>query len=280
MSATNNNPAPFFSAPDFTLYHSDCLSVLAALPEESVDLVFADPPYFMGMAAWDQSQGAESDFAFQRAWLAACKRVLKSDGTLVVSGMRRSIAQCALALEELGFSHQSTVVWWKPNLTSTPSRRHFVSNHETLIFAAKAGARPFFNHDIMREWRKNYAQQTRCPSCGAEVRVEITHSVGEQMGSVWAIPSTDRREKKFGYHPTQKPYDLLLRVVFASSREGDTVLDPFCGTGTTGLAAFKNGRKFIGCDFTKDYLDITVRRFEHLRKQLAARREPDFKPAA
>ena len=101
--------------------------------------------------------------------------------------------------------------------------------------------------------------------------MEVAHTVGEQMGSVWAIPTTDRREKIHGYHPTQKPYDLLLRIIYASTREGDTVLDPFCGTGTTGLAAYKNGRHFIGIDFTRDYLDITVRRFEHLCKQLATR---------
>jgi len=160
------------------------------------------------------------------------------------------------------------------------SRRHFVSNHETLIFAAKTPeARPFFNHDLMREWRKNYFQHLDCPSCGKPVRMEVTHMVGEQMGAS-GYPHHDWREKTFGYHPTQKPFELLLRIVYASSREGDLVLDPFCGTGTTGLAAYKNGRRFIGIDFTESYCEITVRRFEQLRKQLAAQREPDFKPAA
>ena len=271
---------PFFNVPGFTLFHDDCLSALSALDTESVELIFADPPYFMGKAAWDQSQGAEADFAFHRSWLAACKRVLKPNGTLVVSGMRRSIAQCLLALEEQNFTVQSTVVWWKPNLTSIVARRRFIANHETLLFASKVDARPFFNHALMRDWRKNYALQTPCPKCGELVCTEVTHKPGESMGSVWAIPATDKREKVFGYHPTQKPYDLLLRVVFASSREGDLVLDPFCGTGTTGLVAYKNGRDFIGIDFTKEYLDIAVRRFEHLKRQLANRNEPDFKPAA
>ncbi|RJO60568.1 MAG: site-specific DNA-methyltransferase [Dehalococcoidia bacterium] len=267
---------PYFSEPGcFTLYHGDCLRVLAELPPESVDMLFADPPFRIGKADWDKSEGLEKDFAFHRAWLAACRRVLKPDATIWVCGMVASIHQCGLALEELGYKQLSTVVWWKPDFGEYRSRRFLISNHETLIFAAKSStSRYYFNHDLMRDWRKNYRQQTTCAHCGASNEVELLHSPGEQMGSVWAIPKTPRWEKRFGRHETQKPLDLLTRVIFASTRQGDVVLDPFCGTGTTGIAAYKNGRQFVGIDFTEKYLEIAIRRFQHLKSQNNTRQTP------
>jgi len=116
----------------------------------------------------------------------------------------------------------------------------------------------------MKNWRKNYRQPCTCAHCGKINEVELLHTPGQQLGSVWAIPKTPPWEKSFGAHPTQKPLDLLVRVIYASTREGDLVLDPFCGTGTTGIAAHKCKRRFIGVDFTQSYLDIALRRFQHL----------------
>ncbi|RJO74444.1 MAG: site-specific DNA-methyltransferase [Myxococcales bacterium] len=269
---------PYFSEPGFTLYHGDCLNVLAKLPSESADTAFCDPPYHIGKAAWDQSEGLEKDYEFHRAWLSACRRVLKPDGTIWVCGMASSVHLCALALEKLGYKQLSTVVWWKPDFGEYRSRRYLVGDHETIIFAAKSSAsRYFFNHNLMRDWRKNYRKQTTCVHCGASNEVELLHAAGEQMGSVWAIPKTSEKEKFFGYHPTQKPLDLLTRVIFASTKQGGIVLDPFCGAGTTGIAAYKNGRQFIGIDFTEKYLDIAIRRFRHLKSQNSARQTQSSK---
>lgn len=280
---TSNELTPFFSEPHFTLYHGDCLRILEQLPENSVDCVIADPPYRIniGGVAWDKSEGPVKDLAFHKTWLAAARRVLKPDGCIWVCGMGASIHQCGVALLELGYKPLANVVWHKPNISYQPASRLLVSCHETLLLAAKSvSSRPFFNYELLREWRNNYKFRVVCEKCGETMNLELFHKPGQPMSNVWAFPSTDKREKLHGAHPTQKPLALMIRLIYASTQYGDTILDPFTGTGTTGLAAFKNGRKFIGIDFTKEYLDIAVRRFEHLRKQLAKYGEPDFKPVA
>ncbi len=265
-------PTPYYDAPGFTLYHSDCLEVLRALPDDSVDLVFSDPPYFMDRAEWDRSRSVKEEYDFHRAWLAECARILTKSGNLWVSNMRRGIHQCALAMEDVGLVSRHTVVWYKPNLRTTRSRSRLVSNHELLLHAVRHDAeRPFFNQEILRLWRKNYSLETPCSQCGGTTHVHPFHITGEPMGNVWAIPTTSRLEKRHGFHPTQKPYDLLLRIVYATSRKGDMVLDPFCGTGTSGIAAVRNGRRFIGVDFTQDYLDIAVKRFQEVQTSLVDR---------
>lgn len=280
---TSNELTPFFSEPHFTLYHGDCLRILEQLPESSVDCIIADPPYRIniGHATWDKSEGLAKDLAFHKAWLVACRRVLKSNGSIWIFGMGASIHECAIALLELDYKPLATVIWAKPNLVYPSSSRLLTSCHEMLILAAKSSdSRYFFNYELMRDWRSDYRKVVKCEKCGETTSVELFHKTGQPMGNVWIAPSTDKREKVHGFHPTQKPLSVITKLLYASSRESDLVLDPFCGTGTTGLAAYKNGRDFIGIDFTKEYLDIVVRRFEHLKRQLSNRNEPDFKPAA
>jgi site-specific DNA-methyltransferase (adenine-specific) len=256
---------PYLKEKNFVLYHNDLFSVLAELPEHSIDMVFADPPYNLSndgftvqagkmvsvnKGAWDKSKGFEQDYEFHRAWLEACRRVLKPHGTLWVSGTYHSIYQCGHAIQSLGYHLLNDITWYKPNAAPNLSCRMFTASHETLLWVRKEKkASHTFNYDDMREgdWSGDFMK-----------------APAKQMRSVWAINTPKPWEKKYGKHPTQKPLDLLERIVLASTKPGDIVLDPFTGSSTTGLAAVKHGRKFIGIDKEKDYLELSKKRFADL----------------
>ena len=256
---------PYFLKDNFVLYHGDSLRILAQLPENSVDMIFADPPYNLSNGGftvhagrmvsvnkgiWDISRGFEYDYAFHYRWLEACRRVLKPEGTLWVSGTYHSIYQCGHALQSLDYHILNDISWFKPNASPNLSCRFFTASHETLIWARKERrAKHTFNYDLMKEgsWPED---QLKRP--------------GLQMRSVWAMGTPRPEEKKYGKHPTQKPLDLLKRIVLSSTKKGDVVLDPFTGSSTTGIVAIMNDRKFIGIDMEKDYLDLSIKRFKDL----------------
>jgi len=260
---------PYFEAPGFVLYHADCLDILAELPDNSVDMVFADPPYLLSNGGftvhagrrvsvnkgeWDKSNGLEKDFNFHLEWIKAVKRVLKSHGTIWISGTYHSIYQCGFALQLAGYHILNDIAWFKPNASPNLSCRYFTASHETLIWAKKdKKAKHIFNYDLMKKgnWSEDFLKKPN-----------------SQMRSVWAINTPKAIEKKFGKHPTQKPEDLLKRIVLASTKKGDLVLDPFTGSSTTGIAAYLLGRKFIGIDIEKKYLDLSIKRFKELDKNL------------
>ena len=266
---------PYFSQGNFVLYHSDCLKLLAKLPENSIDMIFADPPYNLsnggftcqnGRAVsvnkgkWDKSKGLEKDFQFHLNWIKACRRVLKPDGTIWISGTYHSIYQCGYALQLTGCHILNNIAWYKPNASPNLSCRYFTASHETLLWARKEKkAKHTFNYKVMRNWENNY--RVRCEHGKS---VEIIHKKGKQMRSVWAILTPKKQEKTFGKHPTQKPLELLKRVVASSTKAGDIVLDPFTGSSTTGLAAHFYNRKFIGIDMEKEYLELSIKRFKQL----------------
>ncbi|MCX6086979.1 MAG: DNA methyltransferase [Caldiserica bacterium] len=259
------NIQPFFERPRFTLYNADCLDVLSQLPENSVDMVFADPPYFLSSgtftcqngrmvpvkkADWDLSKGMDADFEFQRSWIGAARRVLKPEGTLWVSGTYHSIYQCGMAIQLAGFKILNDIAWYKPNASPNLSCRFFTASHETLIWAVKdPKARHKFNYRRMKDG--NWPE-------------DVLKKPGLQMRSVWAIGTPLRMEKTFGKHPTQKPFDLLRRIVLASTNPEDLVVDPFTGSSTTGLAAFLYGRRYLGIDTVQEYLDLSVKRYGKL----------------
>lgn len=256
---------PYFEDGDFVLYYGDSLKLLAELPEESIDVIFADPPYNLSndgftvhagrrvsvnKGNWDKSRGFNGDYDFHVSWLDACKRVLKPNGTLWVSGTYHSIYQCGHALQSLGYHILNDIAWYKPNASPNLSGRYFTASHETLIWARKdKKAKHKFNYKLTREgeWPEDFMKKP-----------------GKQMRSVWAINTPRPWEKKFGKHPTQKPYDLLKRIVLASTDKGDVILDPFTGSSTTGIAAVAHGRKFIGIDTEKEYLDLSKKRFKEM----------------
>ncbi len=265
LSSVKENP--YFSKGNFVLYHSDCLKILEQLPDNSIDMIFADPPYNLSnggftvhagkrvsvnKGSWDISKGLKKDFEFHLNWIKACKRVLKPNGTIWISGTYHSIYQCGFTLQALGFHILNDIAWYKPNASPNISCRYFAASHETLLWARKAKkSKHFFNYKLMKtgDWSPDFLKRP-----------------DKQMRSVWAINTPAPWEKKFGKHPTQKPFELLKRVVLASTKKGDIVLDPFTGSSTTGLAAYTNDRKFVGIDIEKKYLDLSIKRFEAIDK--------------
>ena len=263
---------PYYENKNFTLYQANCLSVLAELPENSVDMVFADPPYLLSNGGftvhagrrvsvnkgeWDKSNGLKKDFEFHLAWIEATRRVLKPHGTIWISGTYHSIYQCGFALQVAKFHILNDIAWFKPNASPNLSCRYFTASHETLLWARKdKNAKHIFNYDLMKNgnWPED---QLKKP--------------GLQMRSVWAMGTPKTVEKKFGKHPTQKPEDLLKRVVLASTNKGDLVIDPFTGSSTTGIAAYLLGRHFIGVDTDPKYLDVSIKRFEELDRNLKSK---------
>lgn len=275
---------PYFSKDNFVLYKNDCLKILKQLPENSIDMIFADPPYFLSSGSftcqngkmvsvkkgdWDLSNGTKKNFEFHLEWIKECRRVLKPNGTIWISGTYHSIYQCGFALEINKFHILNDIAWFKPNASPNLSCRFFTASHETLIWARKdKKAKHTFNYKTMVEWENNYQKEIKCKHCGKKDRYEILHEKGKQMRSVWAINTPQKIEKTFGKHPTQKPSELLKRIVLASTNKGDIILDPFTGSSTTGLAAYLFGRKFIGIDNGKKYLDLSIKRFNELGKKL------------
>ena len=259
----------YYEKPGFKLYQGNCLDVLGEFPENSVDMIFADPPYNLSNGGitvhagrmvsvnkgdWDKSKGFKDDYDFHYKWMEACRRVLKPNGTLWVSGTYHSIYQCGHALQSLGYHILNDVAWFKPNASPNLSCRYFTASHETLIWARKEKkARHIFNYDLMKNgnWPED---QLKKP--------------GLQMRSVWAMGTPKPVEKKFGKHPTQKPEDLLKRIVLASTNKSDLIVDPFTGSSTTGIAAYFLGRKFIGVDTEPKYLEVSIKRFEELDRNL------------
>ena len=258
---------PYFKKDNFVLYHGDSISLLNQLAPNSVDMIFADPPYNLSnggftvhagrmvsvnKGSWDISKGFLEDYTFHLQWLEACKRILKPHGTLWVSGTYHSIYQCGFALQAAGFHILNDISWFKPNASPNLSCRFFTASHETIIWARKEKkAKHTFNYEIMKNgnWSEDNIKKP-----------------GLQMRSVWSMGTPKPAEKKFGKHPTQKPLDLLKRIVLASTNKGDIILDPFTGSSTTGLAAVMHDRKFIGIDSEKNYLELSKKRFLDLKK--------------
>ena len=258
---------PYFIKDNFVLYHGDSIRILNQLAENSIDMIFADPPYNLSNGGfsvhagrmvsvnkgfWDVSKGFQDDYAFHYRWLEACKRVLKPHGTLWVSGTYHSIYQCGHALQSLGYHILNDISWFKPNASPNLSCRFFTASHETIIWARKdKKAKHIFNYNIMKDgnWPEDKLKKPNL-----------------QMRSVWSMGTPKPEEKKYGKHPTQKPLDLLNRIVLASTNKGDVILDPFAGSSTTGIAAAMNGRKFVGIDLEKQYLELSKKRFYDLKK--------------
>ncbi|MFW6046793.1 MAG: DNA-methyltransferase [Candidatus Woesearchaeota archaeon] len=246
------------------LFHGDCISVLNKLPENSVDLIFADPPYFLsngGMsckagkvvsvnkAEWDVSRGLTKDFEFTLQWLNACRRVLKDNGTIWISGTLHNIYQVGFGLQYLDFKILNEISWFKPNAPPNLSCKYFAHAHETILWARKHKTKPHqFNYDVMRAWDD-----------------KITPT-GKQMRSIWHIPLTPLSEKKHGKHPTQKPLELLKRIISSSSKKDALIVDPFNGSGTTGVVAKMLGRNYIGIDNDLNYLYLSKKRIESVKK--------------
>lgn len=245
----------------------DCIEALEALPPHSVDVAFADPPYMLSNGGttcqsgrrtsvnkgqWDASRGVVEDHAFQTRWLTAVRRVLKPSGTLWVSGTQHVIFSIGFAMQELGYHLLNTITWYKPNASPNLACRFFTHSTEILLWASPMRTRPLghrFNYKAMKA--ENGGKQMRD-------LWQIPAPEGDQV--VWSVPTPGPREKVHGRHPTQKPLALLERVLASSAAAGDLVLDPFSGSGTTGVAAVKAGCRFLGLERDPAYVDLAARR--------------------
>ena len=231
-----------------TIILGDCIEELKKLPSRSVDLVFADPPYNLQLGGdllrpdnskvdavdddWDRFESFATYDAFTKAWMSECQRVLKDDGALWVIGSYHNIFRVGATLQDLGFWILNDIVWRKSNPMPNFKGTRFTNAHETLIWATKSrgGKRYTFNYDAMKMANDEL-----------------------QMRSDWSLPlctGEERLKDAAGLkaHPTQKPEALLCRLILASTRPGDVILDPFVGTGTTGAAAKRLGRHYIGIE--------------------------------
>lgn len=259
----------YFDKPDFQLYNADCLILLQSLASESIDMIFADPPYYLSNGGitcqngqmvsvdkgdWDESPGFSKIVEITRSWITECKRVLKPNGTIWISGTHHNIHIVGYILLELEFSILNNIVWMKPNAPPNLCQKPFAHCHETLIWAKKSeSSKNVYNYDVMKKW--NFEQ-------------DILHPIGNQMRDVWYIPTTPKNEKIYGKHPTQKPIELLKRCILSSTNINDMVLDPFNGSGTTGIVASMFNRKYKGGDKSKEYLDITIKRYDEIQQNI------------
>jgi modification methylase len=253
-----------------TIIEGDCIEALARLPAGSADLVFADPPYNLQLGGellrpdnskvdavdddWDQFASFEAYDAFTRDWLSACRRVLKPDGSLWVIGSYHNIFRVGATLQDLGFWILNDVIWRKSNPMPNFKGTRFTNAHETLIWAARSRGpkRYTFNYDAMKMANDEL-----------------------QMRSDWtlALCTGDERLKDADgqkAHPTQKPESLLHRVILASSKPGDLIVDPFFGVGTTGAVAKKLGRRFIGIEREPRYVALAKARVAAVEPGAAA----------
>ncbi|MFX1573082.1 MAG: DNA-methyltransferase [Promethearchaeota archaeon] len=259
---------PYFQENSFILYHGDALKILEQFEINKFDLIYADPPYFLSndgvtcssgkmvsvnKGEWDKSMGFEEDVKFIDAWLKGCKRLMKENGTIWISGTLHIIYKIGYLLEKNNFDLINDIIWYKPNAPPNLSCKYFTHSHEIVIWARKSKtAKHRFNYEKMKFWNN--------PK-------DKLKNKDKQMRSVWSIPLIPKDEKEFGKHPTQKPLELLNRIIVASSKEGDWVLDPFMGSGTTGIVCTILNRKFIGIDINKDYLDLAIKRYKSNRKK-------------
>ncbi len=241
----------------------DFFSEVTSIPDESVDLAIVDPPYFLSTGGftvssgksvsvdkgdWDKPVSEETSFSFHRRWISQVKRVLKANGAVVVSGTYHSIFECGYALSLEDFKILNDIVWFKPNGAPNLSGRRLAASHETLIWASKSqSSKHTFNYDELRD---------------SEFPGDPIKKPGKQLRSVWWIPTAPKREKSFGSHPTQKPEALIERIIGSFSRPGDLVLDPFMGSGTTGLVATKHDRHFIGIERDPAFFELAAARLK------------------
>lgn len=248
---------PYYRDDRSALFLADTFAALENMREECVDMIFADPPYFLSNGGiscsggkvvlvdkgdWDKAASLEEKHEFNRRWLRACRRVLRPNGTIWISGTLHNIYSVGMALEQEGYKILNNITWQKTNPPPNLSCRYFTHSTETVLWARKneRSARHYYNYDLMRE-----------------------QNGGKQMKDVWTGPLTSPREKIYGKHPTQKPVYLLRRIVEASTRPGDLVLDPFCGSSTTGVACRELGRYYIGIDNSEEFLRLSIERLTH-----------------
>lgn len=243
---------------NFTLLHGDCFKLLREF-DFKFSCIFADPPYFLSNGGisiqsgkvvcvdkgeWDKGKSQQEMLEFNMEWLGLCRDKLKDNGTIWISGTYHNIFSVATCLTELGYKILNVVTWAKTNPPPNISCRYFTYSTEFIIWARKSEKKPhYFNYDLMKQINGD-----------------------KQMTDVWHLPAIAQWEKSCGKHPTQKPLALLARIVMASTKPGEWVLDPFCGSSTTGIAANLLGRRYLGIDQEILFVEMSKQRREELNE--------------
>ncbi len=253
-----NNVSPTYKSAnrDFTLLQGDTFELLPQF-DFKFDVIFADPPYFLSNGGisvqsgkvvsvnkgdWDKGLSPEDMHTFNYKWLSLCREKLKDNGSIWISGTYHNIFSVANCLTELGYKILNVITWAKTNPPPNISCRYFTYSTEFVIWARKSEKKAhYFNYELMK-----------------------TLNEGKQMTDVWRLPAIAPWEKSCGKHPTQKPLSLLARILLATTEKGDWVLDPFCGSSTTGIAANLLGRRYLGIDQEAEFIDMGKRRREEL----------------
>lgn len=247
----------YYNNGDFYLILGDCIEIMKNMPDLSVDMIFADPPYFLSnggitcsggkmvsvnKGTWDMKESIEDIHNFNYQWIEQCKRVLKENGTLWISGTYHNIYSVGLALQMQNYKILNNITWYKRNAPPNLSCKYFTHSTETILWAKKSEkAKHYFNYSFMKELNG-----------------------GKQMRDVWEIPVINKKEKKYGNFPAQKPIKLMERIIMSSTKEGDIILDPFNGGGSTGIVASMLNRSYIGIDVEQEHLDLSIRRYTNL----------------
>lgn len=252
----------YFETDNFKLIYNDIFKAIKKVEDKSIDMIFADPPYFLSSdgitcsggkmvsvnkGEWDKTLSIKEKHKFNKKWIKECYRILKDNGTIWISGTLHNIYSIGMALEEEEFKIINNITWQKTNPPPNLACKTFTHSTETILWARKdlKNIKYTFNYEIMKKLNNN-----------------------KQMKDVWTTSLTRPSEKKQGKHPTQKPLEILDKIILASTNENDLVLDPFCGSSTTGISAVKLNRRYIGIDNEKEYLEISKKRFEEIKEEI------------
>lgn len=236
--------------------NNDCIEVMKNMSDKSVDLIFADPPYFLsndGISChsgkmvsvnkgnWDKATNFTEKYEFNKKWISECRRILKDNGSIFISGTLHNIYLVGVLLEQLEFKILNNITWEKTSPPPNLSCRYFTHSTETILWARKnqKTSKHKFNYELMKELND-----------------------GKQMKDVWRISAPLKHEKRYGKHPTQKPEKLLERLILAASDKNDIVFDPFLGSGTTSVVATRLGRLSIAVEQDYNNFPIIINRID------------------
>lgn len=251
----------YFESDNFKLIYNDIFKAIKKFEDKSIDMIFADPPYFLSgngitcsggkmvsvnKGEWDKTLSIKEKHKFNKKWIKECYRILKDNGTIWISGTLHNIYSIGMALEEEGFKIINNIIWQKTNPPPNLACKTFTHSTETILWARKdlKNVKYTFNYTLMKEINNN-----------------------KQMKDVWTTSLTKPSEKKCGKHSTQKPLEILDRIILASTKEGDLILDPFCGSSTTGISAVGLNRSYIGIDNEKKYIELSIRRYKKMKEE-------------
>lgn len=248
------------SFPNGYLIYGDCITEMKELKSHSINMIFADPPYFLSNGGisvhsgkkvcvdkgdWDKEVNPQKKKEFTNSWISECKRILKPNGTIWITGTFHNIFEIGTIINEFNFKILNVVTWVKTDPPPNLSGRMFTHSSEFIIWAKhNPTSKQYFNLNLMK-----------------------TMNNGKTMTDVWVLPHVSSKEKEFGYHPTQKPLQLLERVILSCTKQNELVLDPFNGSGTTSVAALTHNRKFVGIENNKQYFEISSKRVSFFSKK-------------